>query len=120
MRLVSVGALLALGVSVVAGAASAQIVSRDMYGNPIPAPMGGGINPYGQYAQPRPYTAPAPAYAAPPVYYAPSPAPVPMYAPPANGYGEISKETGLPRTNYVNGYYRADGTYVQPYYRSQR
>lgn len=52
------------------------------------------------------------------------PAPIvraaPSYGAPAQGYGQISRETGLPRTNYVQGYYRADGTYVQPYYRSQR
>lgn len=47
----------------------------------------------------------------------------PSIYPPAvaeNGsyYGEISERTGLPRTNYVNGYYRRNGTYVQSYYRS--
>lgn len=35
-----------------------------------------------------------------------------------NGYGEISKTTGRPRTKPVKGYYRKDGTYVKPYYRS--
>lgn len=35
-------------------------------------------------------------------------------------YGVISKTTGLPRTQYVSGYYRKDGTYVRPYYRSKR
>jgi len=34
-------------------------------------------------------------------------------------YGEISTVNGLPRTHYVNGYYRADGTYVRSYYRSR-
>lgn len=33
-------------------------------------------------------------------------------------YGETSERTGLPRTIYVNGYYRRDGTYVRSYYRS--
>jgi hypothetical protein len=33
-------------------------------------------------------------------------------------YGDISDITGLPRTNYVNGYYRSDGTHVGSYYRS--
>jgi hypothetical protein len=34
-------------------------------------------------------------------------------------FGEISTVNGLPRTHYVNGYYRADGTYVRSYYRSR-
>jgi hypothetical protein len=34
------------------------------------------------------------------------------------GYGSLSEETGRPRTNYVGGYYRDNGTYVSPYYRS--
>lgn len=36
----------------------------------------------------------------------------------ASGYGEISKLTGRPKTVHVNGYYRKDGTYVKPHYRS--
>lgn len=36
----------------------------------------------------------------------------------ANGYGEISSTTGRPKTVHVNGYYRKDGTYVKPHYRS--
>jgi hypothetical protein len=36
------------------------------------------------------------------------------------GYGSISETTGLPRTEYVSGYTRSDGTYVDPYYRSHR
>lgn len=35
-------------------------------------------------------------------------------------YGAISETTGLPRTTYVKGYFRKDGTYVQPHYRSRR
>lgn len=35
-------------------------------------------------------------------------------------YGVISNVTGLPRTTYVHGYFRKNGTYVQPYYRSHR
>jgi hypothetical protein len=35
-----------------------------------------------------------------------------------SGYGAISPRTGLLRTHYVHGYYRADGTYVSPYFRS--
>lgn len=37
-----------------------------------------------------------------------------------NQYGAISCVTGLPRTNYVRGYFRKNGTYVRPYYRSHR
>ena len=33
-------------------------------------------------------------------------------------YGDISPATGNPKTVYVNGYYRKDGTYVRGYYRS--
>jgi hypothetical protein len=33
-------------------------------------------------------------------------------------YGKISKKTGRPRTKYVRGYYRKNGTYVRGYYRS--
>jgi len=35
-------------------------------------------------------------------------------------YGATSCVTGLPKTTYVRGYYRKDGTYVRPYYRSKR
>lgn len=45
-------------------------------------------------------------------------APAPSYG--ATGYGAISTVTGLPRTTYVSGYYRKNGTYVKPYYRSKR
>lgn len=37
-----------------------------------------------------------------------------------SGYGAISCITGQPRTTYVSGYYRKNGTYVKPYYRSKR
>jgi hypothetical protein len=33
-------------------------------------------------------------------------------------YGQPSEVTGQPRTNYVSGYTRSDGTYVDPYFRS--
>ncbi len=33
-------------------------------------------------------------------------------------YGEVSAATGRPKTVYVEGYYREDGTYVRPHYRS--
>jgi hypothetical protein len=40
--------------------------------------------------------------------------------PAAADYGDTSPATGLPRTEYVHGYTRKDGTQVQPYYRSHR
>jgi len=33
-------------------------------------------------------------------------------------YGQISENTGRPKTVYVRGYYRKDGTYVRSHYRS--
>ena len=33
-------------------------------------------------------------------------------------YGDISYGTGRPKTVFVNGYYRSDGTYVRSHYRS--
>jgi hypothetical protein len=33
-------------------------------------------------------------------------------------YGDISENTGRPKTVYVEGYYRRDGTYVRGHYRS--
>lgn len=35
-------------------------------------------------------------------------------------YGATSCLTGLPKTTYVRGYYRKDGTYVRSHYRSRR
>ena len=35
-------------------------------------------------------------------------------------YGDISTITGLPKTNYVSGYTKRDGTVVRGYYRSHR
>lgn len=40
------------------------------------------------------------------------------YIPVSSVYGEISEITGRPKTVHVNGYYRKDGTYVKPHYRS--
>lgn len=37
---------------------------------------------------------------------------------PVKGYGEISEKTSRPKTVYVSGHYRKDGTYVKPHYRS--
>ena len=34
-------------------------------------------------------------------------------------YGEISRNTGRPKTTRVRGYYRKDGTYVRGHYRSR-
>lgn len=34
-------------------------------------------------------------------------------------YGQQSETTGKPKTTYVNGYYRKDGTYVRGHYRSR-
>ena len=34
-------------------------------------------------------------------------------------YGDISAATGRPKTVYVEGYYRSDGTYVKGHYRSR-
>jgi hypothetical protein len=34
-------------------------------------------------------------------------------------YGQISEATGRPKTVYVTGYYRKDGTYVRSHYRSR-
>jgi hypothetical protein len=34
-------------------------------------------------------------------------------------YGDISTVTGLPKTTFVNGYFRSNGTYVGSYYRSR-
>lgn len=60
----------------------------------------------------------APAATSATTYQAPA-EPPPVYSPPATGYGEISKVNGLPRTHYVSGYFRSNGTYVHPYYRSR-
>jgi hypothetical protein len=48
--------------------------------------------------------------------------PVPTGSCAENGscYGDISDKTGLPKTVAVQGYYRADGTYVRGYYRSHK
>lgn len=35
-----------------------------------------------------------------------------------SGFGALSKITGLPKTNYVQGYTKANGTHVNGYYRS--
>lgn len=40
--------------------------------------------------------------------------------PSLSAYGEISTTTGLPKTVPVSGYFRKDGTYVRPHYRSRR
>lgn len=57
------------------------------------------------------------------IFGAPQPVVPQVYHPyclPTSCYGDISTVTGLPRTHYVRGYYRKNGTYVRPYYRSRR
>jgi hypothetical protein len=49
----------------------------------------------------------------------PAPTPSPSFGG-AGGYGAISTVTGLARTEPVSGYFRSNGTYVRPYYRSRR
>jgi hypothetical protein len=44
----------------------------------------------------------------------------PLIAENGSYYGETSKITSLPKTTYVNGYTRKDGTYVRSHYRSHR
>ncbi len=44
----------------------------------------------------------------------------PRYAENGSYYGQISTITHLPRTIYVSGYYRQNGTYVRSHYRSRR
>jgi hypothetical protein len=58
--------------------------------------------------------APTPGYVPLPTY------PVPGCSESGSCNGDISSITGLPKTNYVNGYFRSDGTYVGSYYRSHR
>jgi outer membrane protein assembly factor BamE (lipoprotein component of BamABCDE complex) len=43
----------------------------------------------------------------------------PFFAENGSYYGQISEITGRPKTVYVRGYYRKDGTYVRSYYRSK-
>jgi hypothetical protein len=45
-------------------------------------------------------------------------APSPVCSETGSCYGDISPRTGLPRTIFVPGYFRRDGTYVGSYYRS--
>jgi hypothetical protein len=78
------------------------------------------------YTTPTPITrsrtaAPAP-FVVPPTSTSNSNVSTPAYTPPVaeNGsyYGEVSPETGRPKTVHVEGYYRKDGTYVRGHYRS--
>lgn len=48
-----------------------------------------------------------------------TPAYKPRVAENGSYYGEISEKTGRPKTVYVRGYYRKDGTYVRSHYRSK-
>jgi hypothetical protein len=62
----------------------------------------------------------------PPVYSYAAPAtsgsysPTPSCSESGSCYGDISNVTGLPKTTYVHGYFRKNGTYVRGYYRSHR
>ena len=44
---------------------------------------------------------------------------IPFYAENGSYYGQISELTERPKTIYVRGYYRKDGTYVRSHYRSR-
>ena len=83
------------------------------------APTVGATAPWKTY----PPTRSASTYQAPPYSYTP---PVASYSSTSSKcegvgcYGVTSTVTGLPRTTYVRGYTRKDGTYVQPHYRSRR
>lgn len=84
---------------------------------------GGTVTPYALGTAPSPYVQTAPIYTAPiyttPTYTAPIyTAPNPACSESGSCYGDISPATGRPKTIYVPGYYRSDGTYVRGYYRS--
>jgi hypothetical protein len=83
----------------------------------VAAPVAQAAPPALAPAAPATIDTPAPPAEIPPVA---QPAAVAPAQPAATGYGEISKVTGQPRTSYVSGYTRKDGTYVHPYYRSHR
>lgn len=88
-----------------AGAAATAIVVTD--------------RPWTKYAP----TTSAPTYQAPRYSYTPPAASYSGSSSKCEGvgcYGVMSNVTGLPRTTYVRGYVRKDGTYVQPHYRSKR
>ena len=52
--------------------------------------------------------------------YAAAPPPASTYDCAENGscYGDLSQDTGRPKTVHVEGYFRSDGTYVRGHYRS--
>ena len=49
-----------------------------------------------------------------------SPGFVPACSETGSCYGDISKLTGMPKTTFVHGYFRKNGTYVGSYFRSHR
>jgi hypothetical protein len=49
-----------------------------------------------------------------------SPGFVPSCSETGSCYGDISKLTGMPKTTFVHGYFRKNGTYVGSYFRSHR
>jgi hypothetical protein len=64
------------------------------------------------------YDAPTYSYVAPAT--SGSYSPTPSCSESGSCYGDISNVTGLPKTTYVHGYFRKNGTYVRGYYRSHR
>ena len=61
----------------------------------------------------------SPTYGYTPNYYWPGNGYTPSYSyTPTSYYGQLATITGLPRTHYVHGYFRSNGTYVAPYWRS--
>ena len=61
---------------------------------------------------------PVPAKNSPALGFSPPSTVTPACSESGSCYGDISSITGLPKTSYVGGYYRSDGTYVRSYYRS--
>jgi hypothetical protein len=60
----------------------------------------------------------APQAVLPPAQQPPGPAYAPGCAENGSCFGAISTVNGMPKTSYVNGYFRRDGTYVRGHYRS--
>lgn len=82
--------------------------------NPIPIPYTSAYPSSSQLPQVHPSLPQAPVYI-PPDYSGYS---YPQVAENGSYYGQISTKTGAPKTTYVHGYFRKNGTYVRSYYRS--
>lgn len=106
---------------------SASFLPPRYSANPAPA-----YSPPASFLPPRYSANPAPAYSPPATFLPPrySASPAPAYSPPVplprygcsesgSCYGEISPDTGKPKTVYVPGYYKSNGKYVRGYFRSQ-